>query len=82
MTVTETDRDVLARTLWGEARREGLAGLVALAWSIRNRGDMDLHSDGTPELGGGGLRRCVHEALAIQWLEQGDPNYSFATVAR
>jgi spore germination cell wall hydrolase CwlJ-like protein len=36
MTVTEKDRDVLARTLWGEARGEGLAGMVAVAWSIRN----------------------------------------------
>lgn len=37
MTVTEKDRDVLARTLWGEARGEGLAGQIAVAWTIRNR---------------------------------------------
>ena len=39
MTVTEQGRDVLARTLWGEARGEGLAGMVAVAWTIRNRVD-------------------------------------------
>jgi N-acetylmuramoyl-L-alanine amidase len=30
---------VLACTLWGEARGEGLAGMVAVAWTIRNRVD-------------------------------------------
>ena len=37
MTVTERDRDILARTLWGEARGETLAGQIAVAWTIRNR---------------------------------------------
>jgi len=37
MTVTEKDRDILARTLWGEARGEGVAGQIAVAWAIRNR---------------------------------------------
>lgn len=37
MTATETDRDILARTLWGEARGESLAGQIAVAWTIRNR---------------------------------------------
>ena len=37
MAVTEKDRDILARTLWGEARGEGPAGQIAVAWTIRNR---------------------------------------------
>ena len=37
MAFTEKDRDILARTLWGEARGEGTAGQVAVAWTIRNR---------------------------------------------
>ncbi|PWK42197.1 hypothetical protein C7534_1054 [Pseudomonas sp. OV226] len=37
MKVTENDRDILARTLWGEARGESLAGQIAVAWTIRNR---------------------------------------------
>lgn len=31
------DLDVLARTLWGEARGEGFNGMVAVGWVIRNR---------------------------------------------
>jgi len=37
MTATDNDRDILARTLWGEARGESLAGQIAVAWTIRNR---------------------------------------------
>lgn len=37
MLVTDKDRDILARTLWGEARGESLAGQIAVAWTIRNR---------------------------------------------
>lgn len=37
MTATERDRDILARTLWGEARGESLEGQIAVAWTIRNR---------------------------------------------
>ena len=37
MTATEKDRDILARTLWGEARGEGTAGQIAVAWAIKNR---------------------------------------------
>ena len=37
MPVTEKDRDIPARTLWGEARGEGTAGQIAAAWTIRNR---------------------------------------------
>jgi spore germination cell wall hydrolase CwlJ-like protein len=39
MPVTEKDRDILARTLWGEAREESLAGQIAVASTIRNRVD-------------------------------------------
>lgn len=37
MPITEKERDILARTLWGEARGEGTAGQIAVAWTIRNR---------------------------------------------
>lgn len=36
MTVTERDSDILARTLWGEARGESLVGQIAVAWTIYN----------------------------------------------
>ncbi|ROM79306.1 hypothetical protein BK654_08030 [Pseudomonas brassicacearum] len=41
MTVSEKDRDILARTLWGEAPGESLAGQIAVAWTIRNRVEDD-----------------------------------------
>lgn len=37
LTVTDTDLDVAARTLWGECRGEELQGQFAVAWVIRNR---------------------------------------------
>ena len=37
MTESETDRETLAHTLWGEARGESLAGHIAMAWTIRYR---------------------------------------------
>jgi N-acetylmuramoyl-L-alanine amidase len=39
MIVTDQDRDVLARILWGEARGEWLDRMVAVAWSIHNRAE-------------------------------------------
>jgi hypothetical protein len=65
MSTTNTDRDILARTLWGEARGEGLAGEIAVAWTIRNR-----VFDGNPKSWWGeGYAGGGHEALAIQLLE-------------
>jgi spore germination cell wall hydrolase CwlJ-like protein len=37
MTFSDKDRDVLARTIYGEARGEGMAGMFAVGWTIRNR---------------------------------------------
>jgi spore germination cell wall hydrolase CwlJ-like protein len=34
---TTSEIDILARTLWGEARGESQAGMEAVAWTIRNR---------------------------------------------
>ena len=49
ITATEKDRDILARSLYGAARGESLAGQISVAWSIRNRVELDLHYDGKPE---------------------------------
>jgi len=38
-TPTETDLDVLDRTVWGEARGEGFDGMRAVAHVVRNRAD-------------------------------------------
>jgi spore germination cell wall hydrolase CwlJ-like protein len=70
MTVTEKYRNVLARTLWGEVRGEGLAGLVAVARSIRNRVDMELHNGGNPDFGEGYVGVCTKPCQFSCW-EQG-----------
>lgn len=35
MSLNERDMDVLARTIWGEARGEGIAGQIAAGWPQR-----------------------------------------------
>ncbi|MFK7701367.1 cell wall hydrolase [Pseudomonas caspiana] len=81
MTVTERDRDILARTLWGEARSEGLAGMVAVAWSIRNRVDMDLHNDGKPDWWGEGYTGVCQKAWQFSCWNKNDPNFPFLSGA-
>lgn len=37
--VTIEDIDIAARTVYGEARGEGVSGMIAVAWVIRNRAE-------------------------------------------
>ncbi|MDD1967117.1 cell wall hydrolase [Pseudomonas putida] len=82
MPVTEKDRDVLARTLWGEARGEGAAGMVAVAWSIRNRVDMDLHNDGKADWWGEGYVDVCTKPWQFSCWNKGDPNQPYLTGAK
>ena len=82
MTVIENDRDILARTLWGEARGEGLAGQIAVAWSIRNRVEMDLNSDGKPDWWGEGYAGVCQKAWQFSCWNKSDPNYPFLIGAK
>jgi len=82
MTANENDRDVLARTLWGEARGEGLAGQIAVAWSIRNRVEMDLHNDGKPDWWGEGYAGVCQKAWQFSCWNKNDPNYQFLSGAK
>lgn len=82
MTVTEKDRDVLARTLWGEARGEGLAGQIAVAWTIRNRVDMDLHNDGKPDWWGEGYAGVCLKPWQFSCWNKNDPNYAYLSGAK
>ena len=78
MTVSEKDRDVLARTLWGEARGEGLAGMVAVAWTIRNRVD-----DGKDKSWWGeGYAGVCQKPYQFSCWNRNDPNYQFLSGAR
>jgi N-acetylmuramoyl-L-alanine amidase len=82
MPVTNKDQDILARTLWGEARGEGLAGQIAVAWSIRNRVEMDLHSDGKPDWWGEGYTDVCLKAWQFSCWNKNDPNYPFLSGAK
>ncbi|AZC51756.1 Cell wall hydrolase [Pseudomonas chlororaphis subsp. piscium] len=78
MTATEKDRDILARTLWGEARGEGLAGQIAVAWTIRNR-----VSDGkTKSWWGEGYAGVCQAPYQFSCWNKNDPNYPFLSVAK
>lgn len=82
MTVTENDRDVLARTIWGEARGEGSAGQIAVAWSIRNRVEMDLHNDDKPDWWGEGYAGVCQKAWQFSCWNKNDPNFPYLSGAK
>jgi spore germination cell wall hydrolase CwlJ-like protein len=73
MAATEKDRDILARTLWGEARGEGQMGQIAVAWTIRNR-----VNDGKAKSwwGEGYAGVCLAPSQFSCW-NKNDPNYPF-----
>lgn len=73
MTVTDKDRDILARTLWGEARGEGLAGQIAVAWTIRNRVN-DLK---TGPWRGEGYSGVCQKPYQFSCWNRTEPNYQF-----
>ncbi|MBC3948368.1 cell wall hydrolase [Pseudomonas folii] len=82
MTLSDKDRDILARTLWGEARGEGLAGQIAVAWSIRNRVEMDLHNDGKPDWWGEGYSGVCLKPWQFSCWNKNDPNFPYLSGAK
>ena len=82
MTVSENDRDILARTLWGEARGESLAGQIAVAWTIRNRVTMDLHNDGKPDWWGEGYAGVCQKPYQFSCWNRSDPNFAYLSGAK
>jgi N-acetylmuramoyl-L-alanine amidase len=78
MTVTEKDRDILARTLWGEARGESLAGQVAVAWTIRNR----VNDGKAKSWWGEGYAGVCLKPYQFSCWNRGDPNYASLSGAR
>ncbi len=73
MTVSEKDRDILARTLWGEARGESLAGQIAVAWTIRNR----LNDGKDKSWWGEGYAGVCQKPYEFSCWNRTDPNYEF-----
>lgn len=82
MTVTERDRDILARTLWGESRGEDFIGQIAVAWTIRNRVEMDLHKDGKPDWWGEGYAGVCLAKKQFSCWNTNDPNYPYLSGAK
>lgn len=75
----EVELEVLARTIWAEARGEGVAGQVAVGRCIRNRVEMDLHNDGKPDWWGEGYVGVCKAPWQFSCWNKSDPNYAYLT---
>lgn len=73
MTEAERDRDILARTLWGEARGESLAGQIAVAWTIRNR----VNDGKTKSWWGEGYAGVCQKPYQFSCWNKSDLNYAY-----
>ncbi|PWE39629.1 cell wall hydrolase [Pseudomonas prosekii] len=78
MTVTEKDRDIFARTLWGEARGESLAGQIAVAWTIRNRVN-DGKANSWWREGYAGVCQAPYQ---FSCWNKNDPNFAYLSGAK
>ena len=65
--MTPDDLDVMARTIWGEARGEPLEGKVAVAWVIKNRADH-------PGWWGHGVANVCRQPWQFSCWNADDPN--------
>lgn len=77
MSQRERDIDVLARTIWGEARGEGEAGQIAVGWCIRNRVEIDLRNDGKPDWWGEGYEGVCKAKWQFSCWNLNDPNSAY-----
>ncbi|PCR94915.1 cell wall hydrolase [Pseudomonas fluorescens] len=78
MTATEKDRDVLARTIWGEARGESAGGRVAVAWSIRNR----VFDGKANSWWGEGYAGVCQKPYQFSCWNKNDPNFPYLSGAK
>lgn len=82
MTQRDRDIDVLARTLWGEARGEGRGGMIAVGFTIRNRVEMDLGNDGKPDWWGEGYEGVCKAPYQFSCWNKNDPNFPYLSGQR
>lgn len=68
--VAENELDILARTLWGEARGEGLAGMIAVGHVIQNRAKR-------PAWWGKDIISVCQKPWQFSCWNRDDPNYQF-----
>jgi N-acetylmuramoyl-L-alanine amidase len=69
-----SDLDTLARTIWGEARGEGIAGMEAVASCVMNRVDLDLGHDNKPDWWGEGVAGVCRRPWQFSCWNANDPN--------
>lgn len=69
-----SDADTLARTIYGEARGEGVAGMEAVAACIMNRVKADLGNDGKPDWWGEGIEGVCRKPWQFSCWLPNDPN--------
>lgn len=92
MKPTERDIDILARTVYGEARGESDLGKLAVAHVVMNRVKADVHGDGRPDWWGEGIAAvclkprqftCWDDAnrLALMQADLSDPAFARCLVA-
>lgn len=72
---TEREADVLARTLWGEARGEGPEGMGAVASVVLNRVAVAAAHGGRYWWGGDVIAVCLKPWQFSCW-NRADPNYA------
>lgn len=70
---SEMEIDVLARTLWGEARGEGMAGMNAVACVILNRVEVARKLGGY--WWGSGVLQVCHKPYQFSCWNKTDANY-------
>ncbi len=72
--VTWHDVDVMARTIYGEARAEPIAGKIAVGRIIINRAELDLRGDGKPDWWGEGITGVCQAPMQFSCWNPTDPN--------
>lgn len=82
MVVSNEDVQTLALTLWGEARSEGREGVIAVAWVIRNRVELDLNRDGQPDWWGEGYAQVCRTPYQFSCWNKTDPNRPYLIGAK
>ena len=71
MIITGHDIDILARTIYGEARGEPLEGQIAVAWVVRNRATL---ADHRRQFGIGTLASACQAPWQFSCWNENDPN--------
>lgn len=69
-----SDRQVMALTLWAEARGEGRLGREKVANCIMNRVNIDLGNDGKPDWWGEGVKAVCLKPWQFSCWNENDPN--------